>query len=41
MVHKLFHLLLVYGFQEEVDGWKLWVHIAAALHTYVRVLSLV
>ena len=37
MLFKLFHLLLSYSFQEEVDGWKLWVDIAASLHAYVSV----
>lgn len=37
MVYKLFHLILVYGFQEELDGWKLWVETAASLHAYVSV----
>lgn len=35
MVYKLFHLVLVYAFQEEVDGWRLWVDTAASLHAYV------
>ena len=35
MVFRLFHLILLYSFKEELDGWRLWAEIAAAIHAYV------
>ena len=35
MMFRLFHLVLLYSFKEELDGWRLWVEIAAAIHAYV------
>ena len=36
MVFRLFNLMLLYSFKEELDGWRLWAEIAAAFHAYVR-----
>ena len=36
MLHRLLHTILIYCFQEEQDGWRVWVETAAAMHAYVR-----
>ena len=36
MLYRLLHTILVYCFQEEQDGWRVWVETAAAMHAYVR-----
>ena len=35
MLYRLMHTILVYCFQEEQDGWRVWVETAAAMHAYV------
>ena len=35
LLYQLFHSLLLYCFQEEQDGWRVWVETTAAIHAYV------
>ena len=35
MAYKLFHVILLCGFREELDGWSIWLDTAAAIHSYV------
>lgn len=35
MLFSFFHTMLLYCFQEEQDGWRVWVETTAAIHAYV------
>ena len=35
MLFRLFHVVLMYSFQEEQEGFAVWVKTCAALHAYV------
>ena len=35
MLFRLFHVVLLYSFQEEQEGFVVWVKASASLHAYV------
>ncbi|CAI8037971.1 Putative neurobeachin homolog [Geodia barretti] len=35
LLYQLFHSLLLYCFQEEQDGWRVWVETTAAIHSHL------